>query len=108
MAGNDTAPNVADLASRLQRAEAAVWGDTDGGGEVPHRKEVRMDSHHDPRERLDLHNSNIDFDAASAGRCGVTHLDTGRICRLAHRHQGPCLLQVPHRTAKPAARALLG
>ncbi len=45
------------------------------------------------RERLDLHNSNIDFHAAKAGQCGFTHLDTGRVCRLPHRHLGPCQLQ---------------
>ena len=45
------------------------------------------------RERLDLHNSNIDFHAALAGQCGFTHLDTGRVCRLPHRHPGPCQLQ---------------
>ena len=47
-----------------------------------------------PRERLDLHNTNIDLDAANAGRCGFTQLRTGRVCRLPHRHVGPCLLQV--------------
>jgi hypothetical protein len=46
-----------------------------------------------PRERLDLHNSTIDFDAARAGRCGFTQLQTGRVCHLRHRHVGPCLLQ---------------
>ncbi|MGI8459490.1 MAG: hypothetical protein ACR2LI_15450 [Propionibacteriaceae bacterium] len=42
--------------------------------------------------RLDLHNTSIDFLTAMAGRCGFTHLDTGRICRLRHGHDGPCLL----------------
>jgi hypothetical protein len=45
------------------------------------------------RERLDLHNGNIDFHAALAGRCGFTHLDSGRVCRLPHRHSGPCQLR---------------
>jgi len=45
--------------------------------------------------RLDLHNVNIDFVAASAGRCGFTHLDSGSLCTLPRRHAGPCRLQVP-------------
>ena len=40
-----------------------------------------MEVRNSSRKRLDLHNSNIDFDAANAGRCGVTHLQTGRVCR---------------------------
>jgi hypothetical protein len=42
------------------------------------------------RERLDLHNSSVDFAAARAGHCGFTRLQTGRVCRLPHRHRGPC------------------
>jgi hypothetical protein len=42
------------------------------------------------RRRLDLHNTSIDFAAASAGQCGFTHLGSGRVCRLPHRHHGPC------------------
>jgi hypothetical protein len=45
------------------------------------------------QRRLDMHNTNIDFAAASAGRCGFTHLDSGRVCRLPHRHHGPCDLR---------------
>jgi hypothetical protein len=36
------------------------------------------------QRRLDLHNTSIDFAAASAGQCGFTHLDSGRVCRLPH------------------------
>ena len=43
--------------------------------------------------RLDLHNITIDIAAASAGRCGYTHLATGRVCHLPHRHPGSCELQ---------------
>jgi hypothetical protein len=43
--------------------------------------------------RLDLHNVSVDFAAAVAGRCGFTHLDSGRICNLPHGHSGPCQLQ---------------
>jgi hypothetical protein len=45
-----------------------------------------MDDRSDARRPLDLHNISIDFAAASAGRCGFTHLDTGRVCPLPHRH----------------------
>ena len=47
------------------------------------------------RPRLDLHNASIDFAAATAGQCGFTHLPTGGICRLPHRHLGPCQLKHP-------------
>jgi hypothetical protein len=47
-----------------------------------------MDDRADVQRRLDLHNISIDFTAASAGRCGFTHLATGRVCQLPHRHQG--------------------
>ena len=57
----------------------------------------RMDDRIDVRQRLDLHNISIDFTAASAGRCGFTHLDTGRVCQLSHRHHGPCQLPDPPR-----------
>jgi hypothetical protein len=42
------------------------------------------------RARLDLHNASVDFAAAVVGRCGFTHLMTGRTCRLIFRHSGPC------------------
>ncbi len=51
--------------------------------------------------RLDLHNVSIDFAAASAGRCGFTHLDSGRVCQLPHGHAGPCRLQGQRCTAQP-------
>ena len=41
-------------------------------------------------ERLDLHNASIDEPAAAAGRCGMIHLPTGRICRAPARHAGGC------------------
>ena len=66
-----------------------------------------MEVRNSSRKRLDLHNSNIDFDAAIAGRCGVTHLQTGRVCQLPHRHQSPCQLQSRHRAAERATRSLL-
>jgi hypothetical protein len=50
----------------------------------------------DPQSRLDLHNININFAAASRGRYGFTHLDSGRVCQLAHRHRGPCDLRPEH------------
>jgi hypothetical protein len=54
------------------------------------RPEMRAPS---VRQRLDLHNTNINFAVALGGRCGFTHLPTGRVCRLPHRHPGPCDLQ---------------
>jgi hypothetical protein len=49
-------------------------------------------THGDRWRRLDLHNTSIDFAAASVGRCGYTHLATGRVCQLPHRHPGSCEL----------------
>jgi hypothetical protein len=45
----------------------------------------------------------IDLAAASAGLCGFTDLDSGRVCRLPHGHGGPC--QLPDRPRQPAERA---
>jgi hypothetical protein len=64
------------------------------------------------QSRKDLHNSSVDFAAAIAGKCGFTHVPTGRACLLPYRHAGLCELhsQVtdvsPNRTsddANPAA-----
>jgi hypothetical protein len=46
--------------------------------------------------RTDLHNSEIDDDAAYAGLCGMTHLATGRCCLLPARHIGSCRFVAPH------------
>ena len=42
------------------------------------------------QRRHDLHNISIDFQAATEGLCGFTHIPTGRVCRLRCRHPGPC------------------
>jgi len=49
-----------------------------------------MPRQHDPRARLDLHNVSVDIVAAEAGRCGFTHLASGRVCLRPHRHPGSC------------------
>jgi hypothetical protein len=68
-----------------------------------------MDDRTDVRRRLDLHNISIDFAAASAGLCGFTHLDSGRVCQLSHRHHGPCQLQDhPRQPAERLAGSLRG
>jgi hypothetical protein len=46
--------------------------------------------------RIDLHNPEIDDDAAGAGLCGMTHLPTGRCCRLPVHHSGTCRFISPH------------
>jgi len=67
-----------------------------------------MDVRTDVRRRLDLHNVSIDFAAANAGRCGFTHLDSGRVCLVSHRHRGPCQQQDRHEAAERATGGLLG
>jgi hypothetical protein len=69
---------------------------------------VKVDNRKLPQERLDLHNSNIDFAVANTGRCGYTQLETGRVCHLPHRHQGPCQLQGYRQAAERTARSLRG
>lgn len=61
---------------------------------------------YDVSRRLDLHNTSIDFTAASAGRCGFTHLDSGRVCHLQHGHPGPCELHSSAPTPSNAAEGL--
>jgi hypothetical protein len=64
-----------------------------------------MDNRTDVRRRRDLHNISIDFAAASARRCGLTHLYSGRVRQLSHRHHGPCQLR---RDAERLAGSLRG
>lgn len=66
-----------------------------------------MPRHHDRRARLDLHNVSIDIVAAEAGRCGFTHLASGRVCLRPHRHLGSCHLQRSVVTPAPASSMLL-
>ena len=66
-----------------------------------------MEVRNSSRKRLDLHNSNIDFDTAIAGRCGVTHLQSGRVCQLPHRHQRPCQWERRHQAADRVPGSLL-
>jgi hypothetical protein len=71
-------------------------------------REMLVATWSDPQRRLDLHNISVDFAAASSGRCGFTHLDSGRVCQLPHRHSGPCHLQPQCRKhAAPAGTDLV-
>jgi hypothetical protein len=55
-----------------------------------------------PLQRRDLHNSNVHYAAAMAGHCAMTHVASGRVCLLPHRHPGPCeLLRLPAPLAAP-------
>jgi hypothetical protein len=57
-------------------------------------------------ERIDVHNTNVNEAAARAGRCGMVHLPTGRMCRLPPLHEGACQLAFtdPAIPALPGAR----
>jgi hypothetical protein len=55
--------------------------------------------------RIDLHNAEIDDDAARAGLCGMTHLATGRCCVLEARHIGSCRFLGPYPTHSPDRQA---
>ena len=50
--------------------------------------------------RLDVHNSNVDEDAAETGRCGTLDLRSGRVCRLPALHHGACDFQAPGRSGR--------
>jgi hypothetical protein len=52
-------------------------------------------------QRIDLHNAEIDDDAARAGLCGMTHLPTGRCCVLEARHIGSCRFLDPYPIHSP-------
>jgi hypothetical protein len=68
-----------------------------------------MDNRTDVRRRRDLNNISIAFAAANAGRCGFTHLDSGRVCQPPHRRLGPCQLQDhPRQPAERLTGSLLG
>jgi len=47
------------------------------------------------RQRLDVHNVNVNSAAAAQGLCGFTHLASGRVCRLPSRHSGACAFDRP-------------
>jgi hypothetical protein len=54
------------------------------------------------RERLEIHN--IEVDQATAGRhlCGNLHLPSGRVCLLPERHRGGCrFTSRPARDSRP-------
>jgi hypothetical protein len=59
--------------------------------------------------RRDVHNSNIDFEAAMVGRCGFRNLARGRVCLLAYAHREGCrflLTPRPHRHVTDGAGSL--
>jgi hypothetical protein len=58
---------------------------------------------HNRRARLDLHNVSIDIVAAEAGRCGITHLASGRVCLRPPRHPGSCHPESIAETPTPAS-----
>lgn len=43
--------------------------------------------------RLDVHNASIDPVYAACGLCGMTHLQTGRVCVRTAHHEGSCDFQ---------------
>lgn len=43
--------------------------------------------------RLDVHNASVDPAYAACGLCGMTHLQTGRVCVRSAHHEGSCDFQ---------------
>lgn len=46
--------------------------------------------------RADFHNVSVNVAFAAAGLCGMTHLQTGRVCVKPARHTGSCDFRSPH------------
>jgi hypothetical protein len=57
----------------------------------------------DGDDRLDLHNASIEESAAAAGRCGMIHLPTGRVCQEPEHHADGCAFVAPPRGVSVAA-----
>jgi hypothetical protein len=55
----------------------------------------------------EIHNASIDEQLARAGRCGTTHLPTGRRCTLPARHPFGCAFQLAD-GATPPGPATIG
>ena len=49
------------------------------------------------RDRLEIHNIEVDEAVAGQHLCGTLHLPSGRVCLLPERHRGGCQF-----TARPA------
>jgi hypothetical protein len=104
MLSNQLGLNVADLANgKATPSWETIEGLRHSASRDADQRRCQMERT-DVGRRLDLRNISIDFAAASAGLCGFTHLDSGRVCRLPHRHHGPC--QLPDRPRQPAERAV--
>lgn len=54
------------------------------------RQDSIMNEHGHRDDRLELHNTSIDEEAAEVGACAQVHLPTGRTCILEHHHEGSC------------------
>ncbi len=46
--------------------------------------------------RLDVHNASVDPAYAACGLCGMTHLQSGRVCVRTAHHEGSCNFQPRH------------
>jgi hypothetical protein len=104
MLSNQLGLNVADLANgKATPSWETIEGLRHSASRDADQRRCQMERT-DVGRRLDLRNISIDFAAASAGLCGFTHLDSGRVCRLPHGHRGPC--QLPDRPRQPAERAV--
>lgn len=57
----------------------------------------------DADDRQDLHNSSIEESAAAAGHCGMTHLNSGRVCQEPHHHVDGCAFVAPSHGGSVAA-----
>jgi hypothetical protein len=55
---------------------------------------VYLPSRNAAPQRNDAHNVSTDAILAMLGRCGMTHLASGRVCARPARHEGPCEFSV--------------
>jgi hypothetical protein len=52
----------------------------------------------------EIHNATIDERTALSGRCGMTHLPSGRTCTLPAGHRGGCAFSHTGRITPPAVQ----
>jgi hypothetical protein len=97
---HDATHNTAKIRHHVDGRNSAATSSTGGDGRPSHDDTAG-------RTATGLAQTSINVDLAVAGRCGFTHIPSGRVCQLPYRHPGPCTLRYLAPAATPT-RAGLG